>query len=72
MGDGNGVIEAVAVAGMFVLVGMDVSVGTGESVMMKVEVGDGVMLGVAVSKLGMMVTPGVRVGMFGTQSNCPA
>ena len=62
-------IEAVAVAGIFVLVGMDVFVGTGESVMMNVEVGDGVILGVAVLKLGMMVTPGVSVGTLGTQSN---
>ena len=64
--DGNGVIEAVAVAGMLV------SVGTGESVILKVEVGDGVVLGVMVGKLGMIVTPGVRVGTFGTHSNCPA
>ena len=61
-GDGNGVIEAVAVAGMLVFV------GTGESVTMKVDVGCGVRLGVAVGKLGMMVTPGVCVGTLGTQS----
>ena len=65
-------IEAVAVSEMLVLVGAEVIVGTGESVMMKVEVGDGVMLGVAVWKLGMIVTPGVSVGTFGTQSRCPA
>ena len=64
--DGNGVIEGVAVAGMLVLVGVEAFVGTGESVMINVEVG------VAVGKLGMMVTPGVSVGTFGTQSNCPA
>ncbi len=68
MGDGNGVIDAVAVAGIFVLVGADVIVGSGESVTMKVEVGDGVIVGVAVGKLGMIVTPGVWVGMLGTQS----
>jgi hypothetical protein len=69
VGDGNGVIEAVAVGGTLVLVGADVIVGTGESVMMKVEVGANVE--VAVGKLGTMVTPGVRVGTLGTQSNCP-
>ena len=63
--DGNGVIEGVVVGGTLVLVGM------GESVIMNVEVGKGVILGVTVGKLGMMVTPGVNVGMFGTQSNCP-
>ena len=67
--DGKGVIEAVAVAGMFVLVGAEVSVGTGESVTMKVEVGGWVRLGVAVLKLGIIVMPGVLVGTFGTQSN---
>ena len=64
-------IEAVAVAGMLVLVGADVIVGTGESVTMKVKAGNNVAVGVAVEKLGMIVTPGVRVGTFGTQSNCP-
>ena len=68
VGDGNGVIDAVAVGGTLVLVGMEVIVGTGESVTMKVEVGAGVRLGVAVGKLGMMVTPGVWVGTLGTQS----
>ena len=63
VGDGKGVIEAVAVAGMFVLV------GTGDSVTIKVEVGDGVRLGVAVLKVGMMVMPGVLVGTFGTHSS---
>ena len=67
VGDGNGVIDAVAVAGMFVLVGAEVNVGTGESVTMKVEVGSKV--GVAVGKLGTTVMPGVLVGTFGTQSN---
>ena len=56
-------IEAVAVAGIFVLV------GTGDSVTMKVEVGGRVRLGVAVGKLGTVVMPGVLVGTFGTQSN---
>ena len=56
-------IEAVAVAGIFVLV------GTGDSVTMKVEVGGRVRLGVAVGKLGAVVMPGVLVGTFGTQSN---
>ena len=69
VGDGNGVIDAVAVAGTFVFVGADVIVGTGESVTMKVEVGCCVGLGVAVLKLGTMVIPGVLVGTFGTQSN---
>ena len=64
-------IDAVAVAGMFVLVGTEVIVGTGEAVTMKVEVGGKVRLGVAVLKLGTMVTPGVLVGTFGTQSNWP-
>ena len=61
MAEGSGVIEAVAVAGTFVLV------GTGDSVPMKVEVGGSV--GVAVLKFGTMVMPGVLVGTFGTQSN---
>ena len=61
MGEGNGVIDGVNVAGMFVLV------GTGESVTMKVEVGGGVRLGVDVGKLGTVVMPGVLVGTFGTQ-----
>ena len=63
VGDGKGVIEAVTVAGTFVLV------GTGDSVTIKVEVGDGVRLGVAVLKVGMMVMPGVLVGTFGTHSS---
>ena len=45
--------------------------GTGEFVAVKVEVGGSVRLGVAVLKLGMLVTPGVLVGTFGTQSTCP-
>ena len=59
--EGSGVIEAVAVAGTFVLV------GTGDSVTMNVEVGDGVKVGVV--KVGMTVMPGVLVGTFGTHSN---
>jgi len=55
------VIDGVNVAGMLVLV------GTGESVTMKVEVGGGGRLGVAVGKLGTVVMPGVLVGTFGTQ-----
>jgi hypothetical protein len=69
-------------AGAVVDVGVSVG-GTGEEVEMKVDVsmgganvalGSGVVEGVCVGKLGMMVTPGtgVRVGMFGTHSNCPA
>ena len=65
--EGKGVMEAVAVGGIFVLVGADVIVGTGDSVTMKVEVG--CKVGVAVGKLGTTVTPGVLVGTFGTQSN---
>ena len=61
--DGKGVIEAVAVAGTLVLL------GTGDSVTMKVEVGDGVRLGVALLKVGTMVMPGVLVGTFGTQNS---
>ena len=61
--DGKGVIEAVAVAGTLVLVGI------GDSVTMKVEVGDGVRLGVTVLKVGTMVMPGVLVGTFGTQNS---
>ena len=50
--------------------GVRVSAGTvGDSVIMKVEVGGSVRLGVAVEKSGMTVTPGVLVGTFGTQSN---
>ena len=60
-------MEAVAVSGMFVLVGAEVIVGMGDSVTIKVEVGCNV--GVAVGKLGTTVTPGVLVGTFGTQSN---
>ena len=48
------------------MVGVEVRVGTGDSVTMNVEVGGSV--GVAVLKLGMMVTPGVLVGTFGTHS----
>jgi hypothetical protein len=61
--EGKGVIEAVAVGGIAVLVGI------GESVTMNVEVGGTVQVGVAVLKLGTMVMPGVLVGTFGTQSN---
>ena len=49
--DGKGVIEAVAVAGTLVLVGI------GDSVTMKVDVGDGVRLGVTLLKVGTMVMP---------------
>ena len=57
--------------GSLVFVGMEVDVGAGVSVAVKVEVGEGVILGVAVEKSGMLVMPGVNVGTFGTQSNCP-
>ena len=69
VGDGKGVIEAVAVGGTGVLVGAEVRVGMGDSVTMNVEVGVG--LDVAVLKLGTTVIPGVLVGTFGTHNNCP-
>jgi len=53
-------------------------VNVGATVAVNVEVGTVVSVGmivfVAVGKLGMIVTPGtgVMVGTFGTQSNCPA
>jgi hypothetical protein len=59
--EGSGVIDAVAVA----VAGM--LVGTGDSVTMNVEVGDGVKVGVV--KVGIMVMAGVLVGTFGTHSN---
>jgi hypothetical protein len=65
-------MEAVAVAGTLVSVGAGVFVGTGDSVTMNVEVADGRIPGVALGKVGMMVTPGVKVGTFGTHSTCPA
>jgi hypothetical protein len=55
--------------GTDVLVGAEVIVDTGDSVTMKVEVGCGVRLEVAVGKLGTMVMPGVLVGTLGTHSN---
>jgi hypothetical protein len=67
--EGTGVNDGVNVAvGRLVLVAEG---GTGELVAVKVEVGGSVRLGVAVLKLGMLVTPGVLVGTFGTQSTCP-
>ena len=61
-----GVFDAVAVG---VAVGTSVYVAVAGTL---VSVGMGVF--VAVGKLGMIVCPGtgVRVGTFGTQSNCPA
>lgn len=58
-------------AGVFEAVGVSVSVGTavvgtGESVTIKVCVGDGVSEGVLVLKVGITVTPGVLVGTLGT------
>lgn len=60
---GKDVSEGVAVGGTFVLDGVAVA-GTGDSVTMKVAVGEGVVLGVDV--LGITVIPGVLVGTFGT------
>ncbi len=53
-----------------VAVGMEVAVAVGSSVAVGISVG----VEVAVGKFGITVTPGtgVRVGMFGTQSLCPA
>ena len=68
-----GVTDCVNVlVGSLVLVGVGVDVGARVSVGANVAVGCCVKLGVAVGKLGTMVMPGVRVGVFGTQSNCPA
>jgi len=66
-------MDGVNVAvGRLVFVGAVVAEGgTDEAVIVKVEVGGGVRLGVAVLKLGMDVTPGVLVGTLGTQSTCP-
>lgn len=63
--------EAVGVGGTSV-VGVRDAVAVGSSV----EVGTSVVatgceVSVAVGKSGTMVTPGVRVGTFGTQSLCP-
>ena len=63
--------EAVGVGGASV-VGICEAVAVGRSV----EVGTSVVtIGcdvlVAVGRFGTMVTPGVRVGTFGTQSLCP-
>jgi hypothetical protein len=61
----TGVFDGVNVA---VGVMVDVAVAVGWTVAVAVAVD------VSVGKLGMMVCPGtgVRVGTFGTQSNCPA
>jgi len=45
--------------------------GTDVSVAAIVALGGRVRLGVAVSKLGMLVTPGVLVGTLGTYNTCP-
>lgn len=69
---GNDVMEGVKVGGTFVSVGAVVAEGgTAVSVCTKVEVAGGVRLGVAVLKLGMVVTPGVLVGTLGTYNFCP-
>lgn len=56
---------------MLVSVGAVVGEGAGVSVTGTVRVGCGVKLGVVVLKLGMLVTPGVLVGTFGTYNTCP-
>ena len=83
--DGVCVMDAVGViVAVYAVVGE--AVGVGEEVEIKVEVAvDGIVnvgtvvfvrvcVAVEVGKFGMIVTPGmgVRVGMFGTQSLCPA
>ena len=78
--------EGGGLGGVFVDVGIEVAVGSGVEVAVGMEVGVAVAVGnsvavgisvgveVAVGKFGTTVTPGtgVRVGMFGTQSLCPA
>ena len=64
-------IEAVGVGGSSV-VGIWDGVEVGTSVVTigcRVLVGEGVAVAVGIS--GTMVTPGVRVGTFGTHSLCP-
>ena len=69
---GNDTLGSVEVAvGMLVSVGAVVGEGAGVSVTGTVDVAGGVKLGVAVLKLGILVTPGVLVGTLGTYNNCP-
>jgi hypothetical protein len=73
----DGVTYTVAVVAL-----VCVAVGTGDDVGMRVNVevghevnvyvgGMGVFVNVEVGKVGMIVTPGVLVGTFGTHNLCP-
>ena len=67
----NGVIAVAVGVGGGSVVGICVEVAVGGSLVGTSVVGTGCEVFDAVGVFGMSVTPGVRVGTFGTQSLCP-